>query len=162
MSSDPERKAVICDANVLIDFTTVDLDILAKAASFYSKVYVPDCIIHEVNNLSSEKAEKLGIIIIPTPYREVVKLPNLSFEDAVCLFYVKKENYVCITNDKVLRRECIAAGGEVVWGMEMLLNMVQKKIISTKKATSVAKKISEINPTITKTVLDDFLHKLEQ
>ena len=149
----------ICDANILIDFSKSDISIVKKIAEYYGQVCVPDIILQEVGVISDEEANKLGITIVETPL-ELEEVPSLSYQDRTCLYYVKQKKWTCLTNDKALRRHCQAAGGTVVWGLEMLLILVDADLITANHAEKIARKINQVNPEINNKILEDFLAKL--
>jgi rRNA-processing protein FCF1 len=150
-----EATVCICDANVLIDFIEADEDILHELTLYWTKVYVPTRVLHEVKELSPERAEALGLHIIETPI-ELVASAGLSGPDCACLHFVLTEGWTCITNDKLLRRACQREGGTVVWGLEMLLILVKAGQITAARAGGVAEKVSVLNPEITPFILDTF------
>ena len=123
----------ICDANILIDFSKSDILIIKKIAEYYEQVCVPDIILQEVGVISDEEANKLGITIVETPL-ELEEVPSLSYQDRTCLYYVKQKKWTCLTNDKALRRHCEAAGGTVVWGLQMILKLVEANLITVSHA----------------------------
>ncbi len=149
----------ICDANILIDFSKSDISIVKKIAEYYGQVCVPDIILQEVGVISDEEVNKLGITIVETPL-ELEEVPSLSYQDRTCLYYVKQKKWTCLTNDKALRRHCQAAGGTVVWGLEMLLILVDADLITANHAEKIARKINQVNPEINNKILEDFLAKL--
>lgn len=151
----------ICDANILIDFSKSDITVISKIAEYYEQVCVPDIILQEVGIISEEKAKSLGITIVESPL-ELEDIPSLSFQDRTCLYYVKKEGWTCLTNDKALRKNCEAVGATVVWGLEMLLKLVKAKLITQVHAEKIARKINLVNPEINNKILQEFLGKLEK
>lgn len=149
------RKAAICDANVLIDYADSDEDIIRELVRYWGKVYVPTRVLHEVKRLPQARAEELGLTIIETP----LVLPpasSLSGPDRACLHFVIAEGWVCIANDKALRKECLRRGGTVVWGLEMLIKLVEATQITEARAIDIATHIQMINPEIPEAFLADF------
>lgn len=155
------RKAAICDANVLIDLVKADEAVLAMVASYWGRVFVPDVVLSEVQQLSADRAGSLGLTIIETPIR-IPDVAGLSFQDRACLYFATREGWVCIANDRRLRNECQMCGVQIVWGLEMLLLLVESGTLAEAHARRVAMKIHAENPQITRKVLDDFLGKLGQ
>lgn len=151
----------ICDANILIDYSKSDISIIKKIAEYYEEVCVPDIILREVGVISDEQAKELGITIVETPL-ELEEVPSLSFQDRTCLYYVKQNKWECLTNDVALRKHCEAAGGTVVWGLQMLLKLVEADLITVTCAEKIAKKINQVNPEINDEILQKFLDKLEK
>ncbi|MDA3939467.1 MAG: hypothetical protein PF693_09185 [Spirochaetia bacterium] len=157
-----KKEAAISDANILIDYAAVDEDLIREMVVYWNKVYVPDIILHEVRDLSTERAMELGLTIIQTPLVNLPERAKLSFQDRTCLYFVMAEKWVCIVNDVPLRKECLKVGGKVVWGLEMLLLLVKSKQISKNRAKDAASNIKKINPTITVNILETFLEKLDR
>ena len=151
----------ICDANILIDYSKSDISIIKKIAEYYEKVCVPDIILQEVGIISDEQAKALGITIVETPL-ELDEVSFLSFQDRTCLYYVKQNKWECLTNDVALRKHCEAAGGTVVWGLQMLLKLVESDLITVSYAEKIARKIHQLNPEITDIILQNFLDKLQK
>lgn len=155
------RVAAICDANVLIDYVKSDEDIIRELVNYWGTVNVPDRVLAEVRQLSTLRAEMLGLTIIETP----LILPTssgLSGPDRACLHFVITEGWTCIANDKALRKECKRRGGKAVWGLEMLLLLVSSSQITKARALDVASKISAINPEITERLIASFCDKLNR
>jgi rRNA-processing protein FCF1 len=155
------RKAAICDANVLIDYVKADEAVLAMLAGYWGIVFVPDVVLSEVQQLSANRARSLGLTIIETPL-SMADVAGLSFPDRACLYFATREGWVCIANDRRLRNECKSRGIQTVWGLEMLLLLVQSDTLAEPRARRVAMKIHAENPQITRKVLDDFIGKLDQ
>jgi rRNA-processing protein FCF1 len=155
------RKAAICDANVLIDYVKADAEMLSKLASYWEQVFVPDVVLSEVRQLNAQRAKTLGLTVIETP----LTLPpaaGLSLADRACLHFATERGWTCIANDRHLRNECRKCGVEVVWGLEMLLLLVDSGRLTKSQAQRVATKIHDDNSQITKTILDDFLVELSK
>jgi rRNA-processing protein FCF1 len=153
------RKAAICDANVLIDFVKADEAVLAMIAGYWESVFVPDVVLSEVQQLSAERAGSLGLTIIETPL-SIPDVAGLSFPDRACLYFATRNGWVCIANDRRLRNECQRCGIQTVWGLEMLLLLVESGTLAEPRARRVAMKIHTENTQITKKVMDDFLGEL--
>ena len=151
----------ICDANILIDYSKSDISIIKKIAEYYEEVCVPDIILQEVGIISDEQAKDLGITIVETPL-ELEEVPSLSYQDRTCLYYVKQNKWECLTNDIALRKHCEAVGGTVVWGLQMLLKLVESDLITVSYAEKIARKIHQVNPEITDIILQNFLDKLQK
>lgn len=155
------RKAAICDANVLIDYVKADTEMLSRLASYWEQVFVPDLVLSEVRQLSAERAKSLGLTIIETPLA-LPQVAGLSLADRACLHFVTEQGWTCIANDRHLRNECRKCGADVVWGLEMLLLLVDSGRLTKSHANRVATKIHGDNPQITREILDDFLIELSK
>ncbi len=153
-------ETAICDANILIDFSKTDVDILPKIAHYFDRVYIPNIILNEVKIISIEKAEEMGFVVEECSL-DVVKEKGLSLADSVCLNYVRIKRCDCITNDRKLRSYCVNSGATVIWGLEMVLKLYEKRVITYKQAKKAAQQVKDGNVEITDEVFDSFITKLE-
>ncbi len=153
--------AVICDANVLIDLVASDESVISKMVKHFGVVNVPDTIVAEVRALSLSRAEELGLTILETPL-QVLSHPGLSYPDRVCLHFVQRNEWLCITNDRKLRAECVAAGKQVMWGLEVLLELVREGKLTSQRAKRISRGIAAVNPEVTKQVIERFDIRLQE
>lgn len=159
MKREPHSLA-ICDANVLIDYFIADEDLIRELVKYWKTVYVPDVVLNEVKATSQKRAEELGLTILETPLI-LPEAKRLSFQDRACLHFVVQNHWVCIANDVRLRKECEAQGEVIVWGLEMLVILVECSQITRERAVACAQKIHNANPAITDGVFAQFMKKLE-
>ena len=69
---------------------------------------------------------------------------------------------IAICDANILIKHCEAAGGRVVWGLQMLLKLVEAGLITVAYAEKIARKINQVNPEINEKVLNGFLDKLKK
>lgn len=87
----------------------------------------------------------------------------LSFEDKLCLVLARDNGWACLSNDGPLREACKAQGVSVVWGLEIMLWLVQARHLDADKAIEVAEAIHLSNPLyITRKIITTFRHKVRQ
>jgi rRNA-processing protein FCF1 len=157
-------KAVITDANILIDYCNVNKNILKIFASVY-EVYVPLPVLAEVNNLTEKEAPRLGIKLLDTSFENITMAMSLdikcSLEDKICFITAKNDGYICATNDNKLRNECVRADIEVLWGLEIMLILVKNKHLSKKEAIETAEMIGVRNKQISKNIIEEFVRLLK-
>jgi len=151
----------VCDANVLIDYLSVDEDLIRELVRYWGRVFVPDVVLNEVKATTRARAEELGLIVLETPI-SVLECTALSFPDRACLHFVVENHWVCIANDTRLRKECEARGVSVVWGMEMLVLLANEGQITNSRALDCGERIHRINPAITAEVLVQFQRRLKK
>lgn len=159
----------ICDANILIDFLSVldGKDAIRAMAVFFKHVYVPETVLKEVKEpyLSETEAEKLGLDIYKDiPLELLMSDPSskgLSGQDRACLYLVRTNGWICITNDKLLRANCKHVGGTVMWGLELVLELVRNNLLSETFAKDLADQVKRSNKTISGVVLREFKEKVE-
>ncbi len=58
---------LIIDANVLIDYTNTDLSVLKLVANHLGPIHVPSVVLDEVEQLSEEDCESIGLIVLEEP-----------------------------------------------------------------------------------------------
>lgn len=160
----PER-SLILDANVLIDFCQSDCRVLALITSHIGQIYVAIPVLREVSALNKKKCAALKIALVEPELEHVLlageKRGSLSFEDQLCLLLAKENGWICITNEKPLRRECAKEKVTVIWGLELLAILVEQKGISKSRAASIATMIHNENPLfINKSVLRQFFYRI--
>ena len=136
-------KALICDANILIDYCDVDKSLITKLCAVFS-LFIPDVILEEVGLLDRDEATALGVTIIDTPLGmlndAIQALPGCSMQDTVCLLMAKEEGWACATNDKKLRSVCLDAGIEVIRGLRLLLILAEKNGSTVKSVGKIGGK----------------------
>ncbi len=152
-------EAAICDANILIDYLDAEVTIFRELIAYWGKVYVPERVLKEVQELSRKQAEQLGLTIVRAPLILPVVV-GLSVPDRACLALAIQENWICLTNDKRLRQACRQKGGTVMWGLQMLFELVSAHQIPVARAELIARRIKDSNPEITEMLLEKFLAKL--
>lgn len=159
------ERPLILDANVLIDYTKANKKVLSRLTSLVD-VFVPVLLFDELNNLTEDEALKLGLRIHDTPL-EIVGLAvtvsnGTSFYDKICMFTAQTGGFILVTNDKKLRKECVKDKVDILWGLEIMLFLVEKEKLTRKEAEKTFEKIRLDNPRITADIAEEFLNLLHQ
>lgn len=155
----------IIDANVLIDYCKSDLLMLKLLATHISSVYISRSTFEKVNNMNENEAKRHQIVV-QTPDLDILILSSqtrgpLAYDDRETLLLAKKYGWICITNDKPLRKECKKENVSVIWGLEPLKLLVLNHLIDPDKAISVANKIQKENPRyITVEIVERFINQI--
>ena len=157
----PERSIVICDANIIIDYSSCDMFLLTAMTRLFQKVYVPYLVLYELTDVSEKALIDARIELMETSI-ETSPVKGLSTEDWACVLAVKQTEGLCITNDRKLRSVVSDMGYDVLWGLETLLEMWRNRIITKAKAKKCGLGICERNMYISADVKRDFLEKLSQ
>lgn len=157
----PRPLLLIVDANVLIDYAQSDSSILALVVKHVGPVLVPLPVLKEVDQLSRDDCDRLGITLLDPTLDEMTTVssprPSLSFEDELCLVLATAGGFTCVTNDKTLRRECESEAVPVYWGLELMVELVAKQQLAAESAITTAQAIRRSNPFhITEGILDRF------
>ena len=160
------RRLLIIDANVLIDFALVDVSILALVAKRLGEVQVPLPLLEEVE-LDESLCEQLGLKIVDPSLEQISQAASargkLSFEDHLCLLLAKASGLTCVTNDRALRKACVDEEVPTLWGLELMIGLVEGDHLTVEAAASVAHAISGINPLhITAEILAKFEERIRE
>ena len=119
---------LIVDANVLIDYAKADLSVLALVVEYLGPVHVVRDVLAEVNQLDEEACEHLGVQVVDGTLDQILEAGarrgSLSFADRMCLILARDESWTCVSNDGPLRRACEADGVSVLWGLQLILELV--------------------------------------
>lgn len=162
MKRSPVSRTLILDANVLIDYARSELSILELAARHLGSVLIPLPILEEVDQLTEEDCARLGMSVIEPTLEELTEAASgggkLSFQDHLCLNLARKGGLTCVTNDNRLRRECTASGVQVLWGLEVMSELVAEFVLPAEVALTTATAIHEINP---RHITDEILRRFE-
>ncbi len=152
---------LIMDANVLIDYANSDISILSLVSKHVGQVYIPSVILDEVSELSEEDCIELGFVIIDEEVELLLAAAEirgaLSFEDHVCLLLATEKECTCVSNDKPLRRACGEENISVMWGLRLMIELVDSGHLGKSVAVDVAEEIQKQNPRhITQIIVDEF------
>jgi rRNA-processing protein FCF1 len=157
-------KAIISDANILIDYVSANTKILSLASKHLYEIYFPTTLLKEVPIISQQAIKTLGIQLIEPELKQVIEAAQhdtgTSPEDRLCYVLARDNHWACATNDKKLRRLCSNNNVICLWGFEIMVELVRQSVLSVEEAVKTAQKISAINPRITKSVVADFIAKV--
>lgn len=158
---------LVADANVLIDYASTDPSILALHVRHLGPIYVPSVILDEVVQLDVADCERLGLTVIEEPPGILLAAAErrgpLSFEDRVCLLLARENRWTCVTNEKPLHRACAQGGVTSIWGLRLMIHLVEARQLNRQVAIGVARAIHEVNPRyVTAGILELFEAELDK
>jgi hypothetical protein len=112
------------------------------------------------------QCQSFGLTIVEGSFAQLTEAAQrgggLSFEDKLCLVLARDHGWTCLTNDGPLRDACKAQGVTVVWGLEIMLQLVEAGHVSADIAIAVAESIHAINPLyITRKIVSTFCRKVQ-
>ena len=163
----PNRPTVLLlDADVLIDYRDSDLTILALIVQHLTPVHVVREVVDEVDALSLGRCRELGLTAIevePQVLLQLATLPRrLSRYDRLSLQVCRENDWICATNDRLLRRLCDEHRVRTKWGLELMLDLVSAEALSPSRALETARRIHANNPHhISEKILDRFSSRLD-
>jgi predicted nucleic acid-binding protein len=139
----------IADANVLIDYVKTNPQILGLVSKHVGPVYVVADVLEEVEQLDAEQCHAIGLTIVEGTLAQITEASQrggpLSFEDKLCLILARDNGWACLSNDGPLRDACKAQGVSVVWGLEIMLQLVDAGHVSAALVIEVAESIHSFN-----------------
>ena len=121
---------LIVDANILIDYFKCDKTIIKLLCAYVGPIHLATPVLREVNEISENDCLELGITLIEPELDQVMLATAesrgpLSFQDRLCIILARTHEWTCVKNDKPLRRECEAQGVPLLWGVELICNLVE-------------------------------------
>ena len=150
---------------MLIDYKETDLSVLTLVSRHIGQVHVLSTILGEVVDIDAARCEEHGLKVVE-PTLEQVEIAarqrgRLSFEDHTCLVVSRDSDWTCVTNDRALRKECSEDGVELLWGLELMIELVRIGEMGAEDAGKMAHEIRNQNPNhITAEIIERFREKL--
>ena len=161
-------KAMIMDADVLIDLIKADRSVLKLFVKHLGPLYAITPVAEEVKDVKDlNELSKLGIDIIEPhiddAFEASIETGPTSFKDRLNMLTAKRHKLICVTNDKHLRKLCNKKKVATLRGLELLIELQKAGGISIERAINIAKRIHRINPKyINKKVLEAFIVKIKK
>jgi len=143
-------QVLLVDANVLIDCQKSDISVLGLVSRQVGEVHVLTTILDEVDGLKVVDCERLGLKVIEPELNQLIRAATrrgqLSFRDHLCLIVALETGFVCVTNDKPLRKACAEDGVAIMWGLELMTALVRGRAMQAAGAIRTAERIHLGNP----------------
>lgn len=153
----------IVDANVLIDYCESDLRMLSLLSDKLGTVHIARSTFDKVKQLTVAAAKKHHFTIVTPDLETAVAASKergpLAYDDRETLMLAKLHGWVCITNDKPLRRECEMEKVLCLWGLEPMKSLVEHSLIKPAEAIATAKRIQSANPAF---ITEDIILRFEE
>jgi rRNA-processing protein FCF1 len=159
------RGFLLLDANVLIDYCAADSAILSLVSRHVRTVHILSTVLAEVDELDESECERLGLRVVEPTLAQAMEAASphgrLSFQDRASLVVCRDNGWTCVSNDKALRRSCDALGVAVLWGLELMLELVAAGHLPVDEAAEAAERIHQANPVfVSAAILEAFRQKL--
>jgi|SRR5690554_1416743 rRNA-processing protein FCF1 len=159
----------IIDAVALIDFLDGDRALFPLVSRYLGRIWIATTTLEEVEQVEEEDCVELGIYLVEPSIQQLNEASvyaegtSLSVPDAVSLILARDNDLTLITNDVALRRESQKRGIRLLWGLETIALMVERKILPYEEAAEIAQRIHLANPKyITEKILQDFHNKINK
>jgi hypothetical protein len=152
---------LILDACVLIDFWDADPSAITLVTRHVGAVHIAENVLSEVKQVDRSEAAAAGLIIVE-PSLEMMtaaasRRKSLSFQDHLCLLLAKERTWTCISNDGRLRAACSEEGVSVLWGLQVLAEVVAAGGLPVHAAIELAERMAAGNPYLTPKVIERFV-----
>jgi len=155
-------RPLLFDACVLIDFAECGVELLALVSRRLGVVHVATPALAEVKSVAFDAAPIQAIEPTIDELEEAaLGSGGLSFADRVTLVIALRRGFVVVTSDRALPRACLASDIEVLWSLEVVLELVAIQAFAPASAEAAARSIHERNPWhVNALVLSAFLDRL--
>lgn len=162
-----QSRILIVDANVLIDYASTDDSVLALASVHLGEIVVPSPVLGEVEAMDEADCDRLGLRIVDPTLEQLLEAASqrgrLSFEDHVCLIIARDNSWTCVTSDARLRAACVEVGIEVMWSLDLLVDLVRAEALPADDAIAIASELHRLSPRfITDEILAQFERELSR
>jgi rRNA-processing protein FCF1 len=151
---------ILLDANVVIDYRESDKNILKLFSEGVEQLCISAGVLLKIRNFSEDDCGKLSIEVLVPAANEMANIKasgRLAMDDQECLAVTAERGLAVCSNDKLLRRRCSAKGIRVVWGLELMMILVERKLLDKARAKKIASSIRESNPShITERIIRNF------
>lgn len=162
MTTKVQYKAyLLTDACVLIDFCKENINLLGLASQHIGQIIIPKPVLRkEVYQLTVEDCDRLGLSIytptIEQLERAIIPRSGLSEQDKLCLVIAIDEGYSLFTNDTALLKAAKKENVDVHWGLEIVVRLAHKGILSHKEAFETARSICRRTPFPEEMIMKEF------
>lgn len=144
------QTVLLADADVLIDYRDSTLEILELVVQHIGRVIVLEPVLDEVRGIARTQCAQLGIEVVAVETERLVQASKVesgvSFNDRLCMVVCREESWTCVTNDRALRRLCERHQVPTRFGLSLMVDLVTARVITRRRALSVARKIQKSNP----------------
>jgi hypothetical protein len=155
---------LLADANVLIDYRDADLTILEMASVHLGPIRVVREVLDEVSGLDVPQASAIGIEVVDVPIELLLEIatlpPRLSRPDRLSYLVARDNDWICLTNDRLLRELCEEHDVRLCWGLEIMALLVESDALAREVAAATADTIIDNNPRMGRDLLAAFLDRI--
>lgn len=160
------RSLLIVDACVLIDFWNADPTAISEVVRHVGDVHIAANVLAEVRQVDHSAAVSAGLIVVEPSLEVMTAAANrrrgLSFQDKVCLVLAKERGWACVSNDGRLRAACGEDGVAVVWGLELLAQVVEAGALPVAAGVELAERMAAANRFLTQAVVAGFVARVSE
>ncbi len=160
------RALLILDACVLIDFWDADPSAISLVVRHLGEVRIAENVLTEAKRVDRSAAVAAGLTIIEPTLGMMTAAAQgrrgLSFQDHLCLLLAKEGAWTCVSNDGRLRAACAEDGVGVLWGLELLAQVVEAGGLPVEAGIELAERMASANAYLTETVVARFVRRVKK
>ena len=157
---------LILDACVLIDYWDADPSVIGLVVRHIGPLHIAENVLSEVKQVDRSAAATAGLTLIEPSLDMMTAAAHrrrgLSFQDHLCLLLAKERGWTCVSNDGRLRTACSEDGVSVLWGLELLAQVVEAGGLPARAAIDLAERMALANPYLTAKVLRRFVVRIRK
>jgi hypothetical protein len=161
-----DRTLLILDACVLIDFWDADPSLISLVARQVGPVHIAENVLSEATSVDRSAVISLGLTVIEPSLAMMTtaaqRRQGLSFQDHLCLLLAKDRGWTCVSNDGRLRRACADEDVAVLWGLELLAQVVEAGGLPVDAGVELAQAMASCNPYLTSAVVSRFVARIKK
>ncbi len=142
-------QALICDVGVIEDYLCIAPSMFAEMSKVGCRLYIPDIMARQLAKSGVMTSEGVAISELETSVECLVDRQasdGLSFLETAYLASAINHSLACVSNDPRFRSECRRKTITVFWGVELMLSLTQKRVLTRANAMSFARKMSKLGP----------------
>lgn len=155
---------LILDACVLIDFWDADPSVITLVVREIGPIHIAENVLSEVSQVDRSAAITAGLTIIEPTFEMMTaaarRRRGLSFQDHLCLLMAREHGWTCVSNDGRLRKACDEDEVPVLWGLEVLAQVVEAGGLPVEAAIELAERMAACNRYLTQAVIDRFVARI--
>jgi predicted nucleic acid-binding protein len=156
------------DACVLIDFIKADRGVLKLISDYVGSLHVLSAVLDEVKEIKDLKElSELHLIVIEPELEDAFTasgdIGSISFQDKLCLLTAERHGFICVTNDKEVRKQCEKNNVELLWGLQLIARLHKSGGIKAEQSVKLAWTIHRNNPNhINEEIVKRFIDIIEK
>ena len=160
-----ENRNILFNANALIDFQKTDFSVLGEVRQHLGNLYLLKEIRDEVQGLTQKDCRSVDLKVISSKdhIKNIANQPygSLSRPDRLNLYTSIDSGFSLVTNDLNLRKACEERQVKIIWGLQLLLILIEKSDYSINDAIKIGKMIGNKNRYISEEIVNDFVARAE-
>ena len=137
-------KSLVIDSCIIIAFIHPDIKLLDFVTQNIGDIYINSITLKEELEDHKDMLRHMSYTLIEDNIEDMCLARQMngptSFHDNLQMLSCLKYGYTCVTNDRDLINLCKKNSVNVMWGLELIIELVKTKIITKDRATTMFSK----------------------